>query len=91
LHLPVAVAMEGFNGHGRPLDRLVRQKGYRLFNVNNLKLARFKEVFPGAAKRGRLGSNLAFCIPCCGNSTEPQAIASPSKIPPRRGGIRLGL
>ena len=50
LHLPVAVAMEGFNGHGRPLDRLVQQKGYRLFNVNNLKLARFKEVFPGAAK-----------------------------------------
>ena len=50
LQLPVAVAMEGFNGYGRPLDRLVQQKGYRLFNVNNLKLARFKEVFPGAAK-----------------------------------------
>jgi len=50
LNLPVAVAMEGFNGYGRPLDRLVQQKGYCLFNVNNLKLARFKEVFPGAAK-----------------------------------------
>jgi transposase len=48
--LPVAVAMEGFNGYGRPLDRLIQQKGYRLFNVNNLKLARYKEVFPGAAK-----------------------------------------
>ena len=48
--LPVAVAMEGYNGYARPLDRLVQQKGYRLFNVNNLKLARFKEVFPGAAK-----------------------------------------
>jgi len=50
LHLPVAVAMEGYNGYARPLDRLVQKKGYRLFNVNNLKLARFKDVFPGAAK-----------------------------------------
>ena len=50
LSLPVAVAMEGFNGYARPLDRLVQQRGYRLYNVNNLKLARFKEVFPGAAK-----------------------------------------
>ena len=50
LSLPVAVAMEGYNGYARPLDRLVQEKGYRLYNVNNLKLARFKEVFPGAAK-----------------------------------------
>ena len=50
LGVPVAVAMEGYNGYARPLDRLVQEKGYRLFNVNNLKLARFKEVFPGAAK-----------------------------------------
>jgi len=50
LSLPVAVAMEGFNGYARPLDRLVQEKGYRLYNVNNLKLARYKEVFPGAAK-----------------------------------------
>ena len=49
LALPVAVAMEGHNGYARPLDRLVQEKGYRLYNVNNLKLARFKEVFPGAA------------------------------------------
>jgi transposase len=48
--LPVAVAMEGYNGYARPLDRLVQDKGYQLHNVNNLKLARFKEVFPGAAK-----------------------------------------
>jgi transposase len=50
LALPVAVAMEGYNGYARPLDRLVQERGYRLYNVNNLKLARFKEVFPGAAK-----------------------------------------
>jgi len=50
LTLPVLVTMEGYSGYARPLDRLVQEKGYRLFNINNLKLARFKEVFPGAAK-----------------------------------------
>jgi hypothetical protein len=50
LKLPVAIAMEGFNDHARPLDPLIRARGYRLFNVNNLKLARFKEIFPGPAK-----------------------------------------
>jgi len=47
----VAVAMEGYNGYARPLDSLVRQRGYRLYNINSLKLARFKEIFPGAAKK----------------------------------------
>lgn len=46
----VHVAMEGYNGWARPLDGLILQKGYRLYNVNNVKLARFKEIFPGAAK-----------------------------------------
>ena len=46
----VAVAMEGYNGYARPLDSMVRQRGYRLYNLNNLKFARFKEIFPGAAK-----------------------------------------
>jgi len=48
--LPVAVAMEGYNGWARPLDSQVLQRGYQLFNVNNLKLARFKEIFPAPAK-----------------------------------------
>ena len=52
--LPVSVAMEGYNGHARPLDRLVRARNYRLFNINNLKLARFKEIFPAAAKTDAL-------------------------------------
>jgi transposase len=50
----VAVAMEGYNGYARPLDSLVRKRGYRLYNINNLKLARFKEIFPGAAKKDRI-------------------------------------
>jgi hypothetical protein len=49
-HLPVAVAMEGYNGHARPLDQQVLARGWRLFNVNNLKLARYKDIFPGPAK-----------------------------------------
>ena len=50
----VAVAMEGYNGYARPLDSMVRQRGYRLYNLNNLKFARFKEIFPGAAKNDRI-------------------------------------
>ena len=51
---PIAVAMEGYNGYARPLDQLIQARGYRLYNINNLKLARFKEIFPGAAKTDRL-------------------------------------
>ena len=47
---PVAVAMEGYNGYARPLDSLVLTRNYRLYNINNLKFARFKEIFPAAAK-----------------------------------------
>ncbi len=46
----VSVAMEGYNGWARPLDTLVLNHGYKLYNVNNVKLARFKEIFPAAAK-----------------------------------------
>ena len=51
---PVVVAMEGYGGHARPLDGLVAERGWSLFNVNNLKLARFKEIFPAAAKSDRI-------------------------------------
>ena len=30
------------------------ERGYRLYNLNNLKFARFKEIFPGAAKSDRI-------------------------------------
>ncbi len=52
--VPIAVAMEGYNGHVRPLDSLVKARGWQLFNVNNMKLARFKEIFPAAAKNDRI-------------------------------------
>jgi transposase len=57
---PVAVAMEGYNGYARPLDTLVRTRNYRLFNINNLKLARFKEIFPGAAKTDAIDARKAL-------------------------------
>jgi len=57
---PVAVAMEGFNGHARPLDSLILAQGYRLFNINNLKLARFKEIFPAAAKTDEIDARKAL-------------------------------
>ncbi len=50
----VAVAMEGYNAYVRPLDSLVKVRGYQLYNINNLKLARFKEIFPAAAKNDRI-------------------------------------
>ncbi len=49
-HATVSVAMEGYNGWARPFDTLVLEHGYTLYNVNNVKLARFKEIFPAAAK-----------------------------------------
>ena len=48
--LPVAVAMEGYNGWARPLDGQILRHGYRLTSVNNLNLARYKEIFPAPAK-----------------------------------------
>ena len=47
---PIHVAMEGYNGYARPLDGMILARGWQLYNINNLKLARFKEIFPGAAK-----------------------------------------
>ena len=46
----VSIAMEGYNGHARPLDSMILKHNYKLLNVNNLKLARFKEIFLSPAK-----------------------------------------
>ena len=54
LALPVVVAMEGLGGWARPLDRMIQQRGYELLNVNNVKLARFKEIFAGPAKTDKI-------------------------------------
>lgn len=46
----ISIAMEGYNGWARPFDGLILEHGYKLYNVNNVKLARFKEIFPASAK-----------------------------------------
>lgn len=56
---PVAVAMEGYNGWARRLDRAVLLRGWRLYSVNNLKLSRYKEIFPGLHHRWRTRSSSA--------------------------------
>jgi transposase len=42
--------MEGFGGYARPLDSQVLAQGWSLYAINNLKFARFKEIFPAPAK-----------------------------------------
>jgi transposase len=42
--------MESYNGWARPLDGHILRHGYSLYSVNNLKLARYKEIFPAPAK-----------------------------------------
>ncbi len=46
----VSVAMEGFGGYARPLDSQILAQGWQLYAINNLKFARFKEIFPAPAK-----------------------------------------
>ncbi len=41
----ITFAMEGKNGYGSPLDRILIENGFTLYNVDNLKLKRFKDVF----------------------------------------------
>lgn len=60
LGLPVAVAMEAYNGYARPIDQFILSKGYKLLNVNNHKLASFKKVFPGAAKNDIIDTRKIF-------------------------------
>lgn len=55
-NLPVEIAMEGYNGHARPLDQLIKQSPYRLFNLNSLKLKRYKEIFPSPSKTDAIDS-----------------------------------
>jgi len=50
MKLPVSIGMEGHGGWARPLDEMILGKGWTLLNVNNLKLARYKEIFPSPAK-----------------------------------------
>jgi transposase len=43
----ISFALEGKNGYSNPLDRILLDKGFTLYNVDNLKLKRFREAFAG--------------------------------------------
>jgi len=50
----ILIAMEGVNGHARPLGRYIREKCSPLYAMHNLKLASFKEIIPVPAKTGTI-------------------------------------
>src|SRR4030067_3250257 len=41
----ITFAIEGNNGYGAPFDRILMENGFKLYNVDNLKLRRFRDVF----------------------------------------------
>src|SRR5665648_411650 len=46
----ISFALEGKNGYSAPLDRILLDQGFTLYNVDNLKLKRFREAFAGEWK-----------------------------------------
>lgn len=41
----ITFAIEGKNGYGAPFDRILLENGFKLYNIDNLKLRRFRDVF----------------------------------------------
>ncbi len=41
----ISFAIEGKNGYGSPFDRILIERGFTLYNVDNLKLRKFRDVF----------------------------------------------
>jgi len=46
----ISFALEGKNGYSAPFDRILLDQGFTLYNVDNLKLKRFREAFAGEWK-----------------------------------------
>jgi len=43
----ISFALEGKNGYSAPFDRILINQGFTLYNIDNLKLKRFREAFAG--------------------------------------------
>ena len=43
----ISFALEGKNGYSSPFDRILLDQGFTLYNVDNLKLKRFRQAFAG--------------------------------------------
>ena len=46
----LSFALEGKNGYSAPFDRILLDQGFTLYNIDNLKLKRFREAFAGEWK-----------------------------------------
>ena len=46
----ISFALEGKNGYSAPFDRILLAQGFTLYNVDNLKLKRFRQAFAGEWK-----------------------------------------
>ena len=46
----ISFALEGKNSYSAPFDRILLNQGFTLYNVDNLKLKRFREAFAGEWK-----------------------------------------
>jgi len=46
----ISFALEGKNGYSAPFDRILLNQGFTLYNVDNLKLKRFRQAFAGEWK-----------------------------------------
>ena len=49
----IIFAIEGKNGYGAPFDRILMENGFKLYNVDNLKLRRFRDVFGAGWRNDR--------------------------------------
>ena len=48
----ISFALEGKNGYSAPLDKILLNQGFTLYNVDNFKLKRFREAFAGEWRDG---------------------------------------
>lgn len=49
----LSFAMEGRNGYGSPLDKMLISNGFDLYNIDNLKLSQFRNAFGAESKTDR--------------------------------------
>lgn len=53
LGVSVSFAMEGMNGYSRPLDGMLISGGFKVYNIDNLKLSQFRNAFGAESKADR--------------------------------------
>ncbi|MBF0542747.1 MAG: IS110 family transposase [Nitrospirae bacterium] len=54
----ISFAIEGKHGYGAPFDRILLEHGFRLYNIDNLKLKRFRDIFGADWKNDQRDSKM---------------------------------